>query len=71
PLHSVFNVDRKEVLGLVDEAWRSRDGPGTLGTNGNRVWTIDMKRVIGTRGERSIRLVIKDGTLNVITAYPW
>ncbi|MCG7879256.1 MAG: hypothetical protein N0C90_23420, partial [Candidatus Thiodiazotropha endolucinida] len=30
PLHSVFNVDRKEVLGLVDEAWRSRDGPGTL-----------------------------------------
>ncbi|MEW8507661.1 MAG: RHS repeat-associated core domain-containing protein [Candidatus Thiodiazotropha sp.] len=70
PVHSVFNVDRREVLGLVDEAWTRRIGPGAPQPNGNRTWTIDMGRVVGTAGERSIQLVVRDGTQKIITAFP-
>lgn len=70
PVHSVFNVDRNQVIGLVDEAWTKRVGPGTLQPNGNRVWTVEMGRQVGTNGQSSINLVIRDGTTEVITAFP-
>ena len=68
--HSIFNVDRTKLIGLLDDAWTKKVGPGVLQPNGNRVWTVDMGRVIGTSGERHIQLVIRDGTTNVITAFP-
>lgn len=68
--HSIFNVDRTKLIGLLDDAWAKKVGSGVLQPNGNRVWTVDMGRVIGTNGERHIQLVIKDGTTSVITAFP-
>ncbi len=67
--HSVFNVPRNQVIGLVDEAWTRRVGPGVL-RSGSRVWDVDMGRVVGTRGERRIRLVFYEGTMEIRTAYP-
>lgn len=70
PVHSVFNVDRNQVLGLVDEAWAARVGPGTLQANGNRFWVVDMGRQVGTGGQTSVQIVVRDGTTQVITAFP-
>lgn len=70
PVHSVFSADRTKVIGLIDEAWTRRVGPGTLQPNGNRVWIVEMGREIGTAGQTSIKIVILDGTKNVITAFP-
>ncbi|MBL0421694.1 hemagglutinin repeat-containing protein [Ramlibacter sp. AW1] len=70
PVHSVFNVSRDQVLGLVDEAWAARVGPGTLQANGNRVWVVNMGRSIGTSGQTSVQIVVRDGTTQLITAFP-
>lgn len=70
PVHSVFNVDRREVIGLIDEAWLARTGPGKLQSNGNRVWVVDMGRQVGTSGQTSIQIVVRDGTTQVVTAFP-
>jgi hypothetical protein len=69
-VHSVFNVERREVLGLVDEAWNARQGAGVLQNNGNRIWVVDMGRPVGTAGESNLRIIVRDGTNRVITAYP-
>jgi filamentous hemagglutinin len=68
PTHSLFNVDRTGLIGLIDEAFASR-GAGVLQGN-NRVFEIDVGRIIGTNGESRIRIVVREGTNNVITAYP-
>ncbi|WP_189569360.1 RHS repeat-associated core domain-containing protein, partial [Pseudoduganella plicata] len=65
--HSVFNVDRREVLGLVDEAWRTRTNPLP---NDPGAYVIPMGRAIGTAGESSIKIIVRPGTNKVITAYP-
>ena len=70
PLHTLFNVPRNQIIGLLDEAWAARQGTGVLQANGNRVFDIPMGRVVGTGGETRIRIVVRDGTTNVITAYP-
>ena len=58
------------MIELVDEAWASRVGSGTLQANGNRVWIVDMGRQVGTGGRASIQIVVRDGTTQVITAFP-
>jgi filamentous hemagglutinin len=68
--HSVFSVARNELIALIDEAWLARVGLGTLQSNGNRFWVVNMGRQVGTAGETSIKIVVKDGTTDVITAYP-
>ncbi len=70
PVHSVFNVDKSKVIGLVDEAWTRKVGPGTLQPNGNRVWIVDMGKEVGTAGQKSIQIVVRNGTNNLITAFP-
>lgn len=70
PVHSVFNVSRSEVLGLLDEAWLARAGPGTVQKNGNRVWVVEMGRQVGTSGQTAIQIVVRDGTSRIVTAYP-
>lgn len=70
PVHSVFNVNRNQVVGLVDEAWAARSGPGVLQANGNRVWTVDLGRQVGTSGQTGVQIVVRDGTTEVITAFP-
>jgi hypothetical protein len=41
-----------------------------LQANGYRAFDIPIGRVIGTRGETRIRIIVKDGTTNIITAFP-
>lgn len=66
-VHSVFNVSRDKVLALVDEAWSMRGA--SVGRNG-RVFVVPMGRVVGTAGETAVRVVVKPGTTEILTAYP-
>lgn len=70
PVHSVFNVNRNQVLGLVDEAWAARVGPGALQAHGNRFWVVDMGRQVRTGGQTSVQIVVRDGTTRLVTAFP-
>ncbi|SFJ33528.1 TonB-dependent receptor [Planctomicrobium piriforme] len=67
PSKSLFNVDRTKLVGLLDEAWAKK---GTPLPKDPGVYIIDMGRVVGTKGETRIRLVVIPGTSEVITAYP-
>ena len=70
-IHSVFTARKNEVLGVIDEAWSLKGGmAGVLQANGNRVFDIPMGKVVGTNGETFIRIVVKDGTSEIITAFP-
>jgi hypothetical protein len=69
-VHSVFNVQGDDALNLVDEAWSNRSGAGTLQANGNRTWTVDLGRPVGTIGQTSVQIVVRDGTNELITAFP-
>jgi filamentous hemagglutinin len=71
PLHTLFNVDRTQLVGLIDEAWAARQGAGVLQANGgNRVFDVAMVRAVEAGGETTIQIVVRDGTTKVITAYP-
>jgi len=65
--HTVFNVTGEELFSLIDEAWLKR---GMSLANDMRVYVVDLNRVIGTRGETAIRIVVKQGTSRIVTAYP-
>jgi hypothetical protein len=65
--HSVFNVERKEVLGLIDEAWLKKGKPLP---NDSGAYVVSMGRTIGTAGENSIKIIVRPGTNKIITAYP-
>ncbi|SDC97429.1 hypothetical protein SAMN04488112_1252 [Melghirimyces thermohalophilus] len=71
PKHSVFVGGRKKVLGLVDEAWsmRSKVKP-VIQKNGNAVYNVPMGKQVGTQGEKTVRIVVRQGTSEVITAFP-
>jgi hypothetical protein len=66
--HTVFNVGRARVLGLVDEAWRAKGNPLP---NDPGAYIVQMGRVIGTAGETSIKIIVRPGTSKIITAYPF
>ena len=66
--HSVFSVDRKEVLGVVDEAWRAKGSPLP---NDPGAYVVSMGRTIGTAGETNIKIIVRPGTNQIITAYPF
>jgi hypothetical protein len=67
PMHSVFNVGRSRVLGLVDEAWSMR---GASATGDQGAFVVPMGRVVGTAGETAVRIIVRPGTNQIITAYP-
>ncbi len=68
PTHSVFKVPTSaDLLDLVDEAWKNKGIPVT-GDPG--AYVIPMGRIVGTRGETSIRIIVRPNTNNFITAYP-
>lgn len=56
-----------EITGLVDEAWALRTSP-VPGDPGRFI--IPMGREVGTAGERSITIIVRPGTSEVITAFP-
>ena len=65
--HSVFVEDRSKLISLIDEAWRMKGAavPGDPGA-----FIVPMGRVIGTAGEKNIRIIVKPGTNKIISAYP-
>ena len=67
PHPSVFNVSRKEILELIDEAWLAKGSP-LQGNPG--VYIVPMKRVIGTVGETRIEISVRPGTNEIITVKP-
>ena len=73
PTHTVFNVKRNELLPLIDEAWAMRKKSVPSGS-GADVFEINMGRVIGTKGEKRICIIVEstpDGKLHsIVTAFP-
>ncbi|WP_430734445.1 hypothetical protein ACQ0P8_05710 [Halodesulfovibrio aestuarii] len=65
--HSVFNVPQENLLELIDEAKMHLEGIDL--TVAKKAYDIPMGREIGTKGETTIRLVLKNKK-EVITAYP-
>lgn len=74
PKHSLFvEKDRTKLLALIDEAWKKRGPPNTQGQRGKGrdVYEINMNKKIGTKGERTIRVIVEEGTSDMVTAYPF
>ena len=69
PKHTVFSVDKSNVIGLIDEAWNNKS-VGNLAPNGYVTYNIDMGKTIGTNGETFIRIVTNGYTNKLISAYP-
>lgn len=67
PTHSLFNVDRNQVIGLIDEAWIARGAPLS---NDPGAYVVQMGRVVGQSGETNIKIIVRPGTSKVITSYP-
>lgn len=66
--HSVFSVPRREILPLVDEAWRARKSPMP---DDPEAFIIPMRRAIGTRGEDAIKIIVRPpGSSKIVTAFP-
>ncbi|HEY8607193.1 MAG TPA: RHS repeat-associated core domain-containing protein [Noviherbaspirillum sp.] len=69
--HSVFDVPPSRLLALMDEAWQKRGSGKKSGQLGRAVYEVDLGRPIGTRGETTVRIVIKENTASdVVSAYP-
>ncbi len=67
-IHTVFKVEtRRDLLPLIEEAWtkKAQPVPGKP-----REFIADMERVIGLQGETHIKIIVNQGTREVITAYP-
>lgn len=66
--HTVFSIQKDQIVGLIDEAWAIKGNPVTFDS---RAYIVDMKRIIGTDGETALRIVVKEpGTAHLLTAYP-
>jgi hypothetical protein len=65
--YALFNVPREKIISLIDEAWSMKHAPLT---NDPGAYVINMKRIIGTNGESSIKIIVKPGTTEIKTAYP-
>jgi hypothetical protein len=66
---TVFNVPKNRVLSLLDEAWMKR-GAYSVQKSGNWNYSIDMGRVIGTKGETSLTISVFPNSARIVTAYP-
>ena len=67
PTQTVFSAGRRELLSLIDEAWIGR-GVSVPGDPG--AFIVKMGRIVGTKGENAVRLIVRPGTSEVISAYP-
>jgi hypothetical protein len=65
--HTLFSIPQNKIVELLDEAWKLK---GSTVPGKPMVYIVNMKRVIGTAGERNIKIVVKAGTANIVTAFP-
>jgi len=81
--HGVFILGKGHVIDLMDRTWKKihHDKPAGKERGGRTAYTIDTGKVIGYLGGRagqdneprrlkSVRLVIRTGTTEVITFFP-
>lgn len=62
-----FATPKNDIIALVDEAWLMKEGPLS---HDQGAYVIDMKRIVGTKGESIIKIIVKPGTSEIRTAYP-
>jgi len=67
--HSVFLGSRSDVLPTLDAGWARRGAPTKVGPT-RTTYDIDMGRSVGTLGEQRVRIVVKNGTSEIITGHP-
>ena len=66
--HTVFSIPREKIVALIDEAWSMK---GNHLFSDPRAYVVNLKKTIGTNGETSIRIIVKEpGTTEIVTAYP-
>lgn len=53
---------------LFDEGW-TKKGNGILQGNGNKIYEINMGRIIGTNGEDTLIIITKGSSNEIVTAY--
>ncbi len=71
PNKSLFNVDtEQQLVKLLDDAWANRGSHTVNPVSGNWVYDIRMPNAVGTNGEQSVRIVVRPGTTDVVTAHP-
>lgn len=67
-VHTVFSVPKNKIVELIDEAWMLKGNPLPSDPS---AYLVDMKKIIGTQGETTIRIIVKKpGTSELLTAYP-
>ncbi|MDR0609350.1 MAG: hypothetical protein LBG58_04515, partial [Planctomycetaceae bacterium] len=71
---TVFKLEKDaDLFALLDEAWEKRTGYGKPQKSGGLGYEINMGRVIGTKGEKKVFIVVEgllDGPYSVVTAFP-
>lgn len=65
--HSIF-TGQQSPLELLDEAWKKRGAPEA---DDPAAYVVEMDRVIGDGGQKHVRIIVKPGTSEVISAYPY
>ena len=70
--HTVFKAKPKEVPLLIDEAWSKKlPDSGVLQGNGKVKYEVPMGREIGTNGESTLTIIIRENTKDeLVTAFP-
>lgn len=77
-LHGIFSASKNGILATIDEAWLTGKRVKMRTHGGREEWIIDAGKTIGTEGGkygrgaplRHLFMVLKEGTTEVITAYP-
>ncbi|WP_157432860.1 polymorphic toxin-type HINT domain-containing protein [Actinomadura rifamycini] len=69
-VHSRFNTHGRELFRLIDDAWEIRASGTKTTRNGTDEYVIPMNRVVGTQGEKAVRIIVEEDTGNILTAHP-
>lgn len=64
--HALFGKGA-DVLRTIDDAWVRR---GDSVDKGGKVFEVALGRIVGTRGESRVRIVVRKGSSKVVSAYP-
>ncbi len=65
--HTVFKIPKDKIIELVDEAWAKK---GAALASDPGAYIVNMGKVIGTKAETAIKIIVKPRTNEIITAYP-